>query len=285
MGAQRRDAARRKAFCITPGAPTQCQQNITQRPGARHASHEKPRTMRARLSACTSRRGCQCDTCWAASPAQKLRWRVRNSWHFRRACNQQQHAAPRPLQPEPAPHPPAPPQATSLQTSLPKRSLCTLLGVSSQQQAGRKGEGRQKTGGERTKGGDERQEDCSRKFRRGGRDAAKSAPPVDEEGPAAAQQPPCPLHHRPSVKGCVDLLEELRLQILEHLIGRRGKSQIRASIGARITGATTARGDLRAARMPLLNRTNIVSAYVMLQQEMWLALHVLLWVGHYAWPQ
>ena len=158
MGAQRRDAARPKAFCITPGAPTQCQQIRTQRPGARHASHEKPSTMWARLSACTSGRGCQCDTCWAASPAQKLWWRVRSSWHFRRACNQQQHAAPRPLQPEPAPRPPAPPRATSLQTSLPKRSLCTLLGVSSQQQAGRKGEGRPKTGGERTKGGNEQQE-------------------------------------------------------------------------------------------------------------------------------
>ena len=100
-----------------------------------------------------------------------------------------------------------------------------------------------------------------------------------------AQQPPCPLHHCPSVKRCVDLLEELLQQILEHLIGRRGKSQIRALNGACIAGATTARGDLRAARMPLRNWTNIMSVYVMLQQEMWLALHVLLWVGHYAWPQ
>ena len=219
------------------------------------------------------------------SAQKKLQWCVSNSWHLQWACNPQQHTAPRPLQPESAPRPPAPPQATSLQTSLPKRSLCTLLGVSSQQQAGRKGEGRPKTGGERTKGGDEQREDCRRKFRRGGRDAAKSAPPVDEEGPAVAQQPPCPLHHRPSAKGCVDLLKELWLQILEHLIGRRGKSQIRALNGARIVGATTARGDLRAARMPLRNWTNIVSVYVMLQQEMWLALHVLLWVGHYAWPQ
>ena len=153
-------------------------------------------------------------------------------------------------QSQPPVHPPPhEPQACRL---LCPRKACAPKGVSSQQQAGRKGEGRPKTGGERTKGCDELLEDCSRKFRRGGRDEPRSALTVNGEGPAAAQQPPCPLHCRPSAKGCVDLLEELRPQILEHPIRRRGKSPIRASNGALITGAATARGDSQVARVSLL---------------------------------